>query len=133
MNPTEKFRNRFPEYRKIPKLFSSLESGTWREVKLKKNKERRIFFKRKAKDLPFQYIRRGKNKLYKQTQPEKLNNKDLDRTLTLKENDPKKPPWPGLQPLQTGYTSTNELFHHLHHLLCRSLLTLKDSVVSFQP
>jgi hypothetical protein len=30
-------------------------------------------------------------KNYKQTQPEKLNNKDLDRTLTLKGNDPKKP------------------------------------------
>jgi hypothetical protein len=56
-----------------------------------------LFLKRKTKDLPFQYIRRGK------------------------------------KTLQTGYTSTNELFHHLHHLLCRYLLTLKDSVVSFQP
>jgi hypothetical protein len=56
------------------------------------SRRKSFFFKRKAKDLSFQYIRRGKNKLYKQTQLEKLNNKDLDRTLTLKENDQKNPP-----------------------------------------
>jgi hypothetical protein len=30
MNPTEKFRNRFPEYRKIPKPFSSLRISVFR-------------------------------------------------------------------------------------------------------
>jgi hypothetical protein len=29
MNPTEKFRNRFPVYRKIPKPFSSLHTATY--------------------------------------------------------------------------------------------------------
>ena len=48
------------------------------------------FLKGKAKDLPFQYIRRDE-KPYKLTQPKQLNNLDLVRTLTLKDKDTNPP------------------------------------------
>ena len=41
--------------------------------------------------------------------------------------------WPGPQTLLAGQTSTHKIFHHLHHLFWRSLLTLEDSVVSLHP
>jgi hypothetical protein len=41
--------------------------------------------------------------------------------------------WPGPQTLLAGQTTTHKIFHHLHRLFWRSLLTLEDSVISLQP